>query len=135
MSEKVFEDLYLNTTGGGSATGVFRATSRAISIGSHNGAMFEVTLKSANNLQSNGVALQVEGSNDGQNWSPNVFGGTSTTIATNTGTSAPRYQAVIPTTSAVIPFSMLRITAALVTPTASAQAAILDASLRTFQKA
>lgn len=134
MSEKVFEDLYLNTTGGGSATGVFRATSRAISIGSHNGAMFEVTLKSANNLQSNGVALQVEGSNDGQNWSPNVFGG-ATTIATNTGTTAPRYQAVVPTTSAVIPFAMLRLTAALITPTSSAQAAILDASLRTFQKA
>ena len=134
MSEKVFEDLYLHSTGGGAATGVFRATSRAISIGSHNGAMFEVTLKSAN-LPTPGVALQVEGSNDGQNWTANVFGG-STTIATNTGTSAPRYQAVVPTTPAVIPFSMLRITAALVTPTAgSAQAALLDASLRTFQKA
>lgn len=126
--DKIFFDLFLSTDG------QTQVSSSPISLGGNNGAMFEVWLKSAASLGSNGVQLLMEGSNDGQNWTPYVFGGT-TTVATTTGKVAPNYRAVLPTTSAVIPYAQLRMTAALASPLVASQAALIDASLRTFRKA
>lgn len=127
MSIKVFQDLFL--TSGGQTT----FSSQPVSLGSANGAMFEVCLKAASALVSPGVRCRMEASNDGQNWTPYIFGAT-LTVSTNLGSSAPQWKSVVPTTSATTPYSQLRLTATLLS-SATGQSVLLDGSIRTYQKA
>lgn len=129
MSIKVFQDLFLS--GDGQTT----FSSQPVSLGSANGAMFEVCLKAGSTaLVSPSVRCRMEASNDGQNWSPHIFGGTTLTVSTNLGSSAPQWKSVVPTTSATTPFSQLRLTATLLS-SGTGQSVLLDGSIRIYQKA
>jgi len=128
MTDKLVYDLYLASGAGNQKS----QDSAAVSLGTDNAAMFEVWLKSASSTLTGGVRVTLQASNDGLNWTEKAYGG-SFSLTTNTGIGAPNYRSVT-TTSGVIPYSMIRLNVALISPTGTNQAALIDASIRTYRR-
>ena len=129
MSDSTTTDIFLSTATGNQTS----FDTEPVALGADNGAMFEVRLK-AGTLTATGVRVTLQASNDGQNWTPYPFGG-ATTVVTRTNTTAPRYQTVVPSTTAVVPYRLARLNLALTTTGGSTDAALVDVMLRTYRKA
>lgn len=129
MNGKLVYDLFITTDN----TDLTTVNSAPVPMGGNNFAMFEVWLKSASGLLASGVRATLEASNDGQNWSKYVFGGTSGTLTGVTNTTTPSYLSMSTTNTAVMPFSQVRLKFSFTSATAG-QAALVDGSIRTYRR-
>ena len=126
---KVFQGLYCDTA----SSLVYY--SQPVSMGQANSAMIEGWLISASNLD-DVVTLSLEGSNDGQVWTPIKDTATPTAmpVEIELATTAPDYKESSGQ-RCIIGFAQVRIKVTLIESSSPAGKCVLDASIRTFQTA
>lgn len=123
MTNKLVDDLFM--TGPDSGATYY---SPILEIGSKNGAMVELWVTSATNLDpTDGVTITLEGSNDKQSWAD-----AATTAPTATVVAAPGYASGLMTAGQVIPYSYLRLALVIKASSSNTATAIVSAAVRTY---
>ena len=84
--------------------------SAAMSMSGDNCAMLEFFVTSADSLTGAGVTFELQGSNDGINWTSSLFSGSPNSLSTASGTTAPSFGvAHAPLASGVVPYEKVRV--------------------------